>query len=60
VFVEAVFAWPGLGALIAEATASRDLPLVIGAGVLLVAAVQLGSLVADLLYRVVDPAQRDA
>jgi peptide/nickel transport system permease protein len=59
VFVEAVFAWPGLGALIAEATASRDLPLVIGAGVLLVAAVQFGSLVADLLYRVVDPAQRD-
>ncbi len=59
VFVEAVFAWPGLGALIAEATASRDLPLVIGAGVLLVAAVQAGSLLADLLYRVADPAQRD-
>lgn len=58
VFVEAVFAWPGLGALIAEATAGRDLPLVIGAGVLLVAAVQLGSLVADLLYTVVNPAQR--
>lgn len=59
VFVEAVFAWPGLGALIAEATAGRDLPLVIGAGVLLVAAVQLGSLAADLLYGVVDPVQRD-
>lgn len=59
VFVEAVFAWPGLGALIAESTASRDLPLVIGAGVLLVAAVQAGSLLADVLYRLADPAQRD-
>lgn len=58
VFVEAVFAWPGLGALIAEATTGRDLPVVIGAGVLLVAAVQVGSLVADVLYRVADPVQR--
>lgn len=55
VFVEAVFAWPGLGSLIADATAVRDFPVVIGAGVLLVAMVQLGSLVADLLYHVADP-----
>ena len=58
VLIESVFAWPGLGSLIAEASVNRDVPLVIGAGVLLVVAVQLGSLVADLLYRVVDPAQR--
>mgnify|MGYP002622707868 CR=1 FL=1 len=49
VFVEAVFAWPGLGALIAEATAGRDIPVVIGAGVLLGAAVQGGSRLADPL-----------
>jgi peptide/nickel transport system permease protein len=55
VFVEAVFAWPGLGSLIASATATRDIPVVIGAGVMLIAVVQLGSLVADVLYRVVDP-----
>jgi peptide/nickel transport system permease protein len=55
VFVEAVFAWPGLGSLIASATAARDFPVVIGAGVLLIAVVQLGSLLADLLYHVVDP-----
>jgi peptide/nickel transport system permease protein len=60
VFVEAVFAWPGIGALIAESTASRDLPLVIGAGVLLVAAVQLGSLLADMLYRLANPVQRQS
>lgn len=57
VFVEAVFAWPGIGTLIAEATGQRDVPLVIGAGALLIVTVQLGSLLADLLYRVVDPAQ---
>jgi peptide/nickel transport system permease protein len=55
VFVEAVFAWPGLGSLIANATATRDIPVVLGAGIMLIAMVQLGSLVADVLYRVVDP-----
>lgn len=60
VFVEAVFAWPGLGTLIAEATAQRDVPLVVGAGALLIVTVQLGSLVADVLYRVVDPVQDTA
>lgn len=59
VLVESVFAWPGLGTLLAEATINRDVPLVIGAGVLLVIAVQLGSLLADVLYHVVDPAQRE-
>jgi len=58
VFVEALFGWPGLGSLIATATSQRDLPVVIGAGLLLVVLVQLGSLVADLLYRIVNPAQR--
>ncbi|MGH7583832.1 MAG: ABC transporter permease, partial [Gemmatimonadales bacterium] len=60
VFVEYVFAWPGVGLLIAHATEDRDLPLVIGCGVVLIAAVQLGSLLADVLYRVVDPGQRTA
>jgi peptide/nickel transport system permease protein len=60
VFVEAVFAWPGIGSLIAAAAASRDVPLVIGAGALLVVVVQLGSFMADLLYRVVDPEQRQS
>lgn len=58
VLVEYVFNWPGMGLLIAHATASRDFPLVIGAGVVLIVVVQLGSLLADVLYRVVDPVQR--
>jgi peptide/nickel transport system permease protein len=60
VFVEAVFAWPGIGSLIAGAAATRDVPLVIGAGALLIVVVQLGSLLADVLYRVVDPGQRES
>ncbi len=59
VFVEMLFDWPGIGSLIAQATASRDIPLVLGAGVLLIVMVQAGSLLADLLYRLVDPTQRD-
>jgi ABC-type dipeptide/oligopeptide/nickel transport system permease component len=60
VFVEALFGWPGLGSLIATSTSQRDLPVVIGAGSLILLLVQLGSLLADLLYRIVNPAQRDA
>jgi peptide/nickel transport system permease protein len=59
VFVEMLFNWPGIGSVIAQATASRDTPLVLGAGVMLIAMVQLGSLLADVMYRVVDPTQRD-
>jgi peptide/nickel transport system permease protein len=58
VFVEVVFQWPGVGLLLARATQDRDIPLVMGGGLLLIVAVQLGSLLADLLYYVVDPAQR--
>ncbi len=58
VFVEALFSWPGLGSLLATGTTQRDVPVVIGAGLLLVAMVQVGSLIADVLYHLVDPAQR--
>ena len=58
VFVEYVFNWPGMGLVIAHATASRDFPLVIGAGLILIIVVQLGSLLSDVLYQVVDPTQR--
>jgi peptide/nickel transport system permease protein len=58
VFVEVVFAWPGVGSLLARATAARDIPLVLGVGLVLIVAVQAGSLVADVAYRIVDPGQR--
>lgn len=58
IFVEYVFAWPGVGLLIAHATEDRDLPLVVGCGLVLIVVIQLGSLLADVLYRIVDPGQQ--
>ena len=49
VFVEQVFAWPGLGSLTAGAAAARDYPLLMGTAVLATAAVVTGSLVTDVL-----------
>ncbi|WP_460502183.1 ABC transporter permease, partial [Hymenobacter agri] len=55
VVVEAIFALPGTGRLLAEAAASRDYPLLIG-GVLLVGTTRLLSLLlADLSYSWANP-----
>lgn len=55
VLVETTFAWPGLGWLMAEAVGSRDFPLVTGCIVFGAAAVVIGSFLADLLQRLIDP-----
>lgn len=55
VFVEVVFSWPGMGKLIVDAIGQRDYPVVLGGGLLFAAVVVAGNVVADLLYRVVDP-----
>lgn len=55
VVVEAIFALPGMGRLLAEAAATRDYPLLVG-GVLLVGIARLLSLLlADLSYSWADP-----
>lgn len=58
VLVEEVFAWPGLGNLAVEAFRSRDYPLVTGLAIVAAAMVVVGNLLADLLYRAVDPRTR--
>lgn len=58
VFVEAVFNWPGLGSLAAEAIAARDYPVLLGTAMLVSAAVVLAGLLADLGYALVDPRVR--
>jgi peptide/nickel transport system permease protein len=58
VFVEAVFAWPGLGSLAASAVGSRDYPLIMGASVLVAALVVAGGLMTDLAYALLDPRVR--
>lgn len=60
VFVEQVFAWPGLGSLAAGAVGARDYPLLMGAALLVSAMVIAGGLVADILYAALDPRIRHA
>lgn len=58
IFVEVIFARPGLGSLIYNAIETRNYPVVRG-GVLVVAVLfVLANLLADLLYRFLDPRVR--
>ncbi|WP_217710462.1 ABC transporter permease [Streptomyces sp. NA04227] len=60
VFVETLFAWPGLGRLLYDALAARDLPL-IQAGVLLVAVAFVGvNILVDTAHALIDPRLRGA
>jgi peptide/nickel transport system permease protein len=59
VFVEKVFSWPGMGSVIVNSIASRDYPLLTASVILGSAFVIVGSIIADLLYRVLDPRLRD-
>ena len=59
VFIEKVFAWPGMGLLIVSSIDSRDYPLLTAAVILGAAFVVVGSLIADTLYRWLDPRLRD-
>ena len=60
VFVEAVFNWPGLGSLAAEAISARDYPVLLGTAMLASGAVVAAGLLADLGYALVDPRVRPA
>ena len=55
VTTEAVFSWPGLGYLTYSALALPDLPLLQGSFVVFSSIVIVMNLIADLLYRVLDP-----
>jgi peptide/nickel transport system permease protein len=60
VFVETVFAWPGMGRLAVDAVLTHDYPLVLAVAMSGSAMVVLGSLLADLLYAAADPRLRHA
>ncbi|TLW94533.1 ABC transporter permease [Saccharomonospora piscinae] len=60
VTVETVFSWPGLGLLTYEALRGPDLPLLQGVFVVLASSVLVMNLVAELLYRVLDPRVRES
>ncbi len=55
VTVEIVFNRPGLGRLLANSLFRRDYPVIQGALLLLIFAVMVGNLIADILYAYADP-----
>jgi len=55
---EAVFNYPGIGYLFIQAADSSDYPVLLGITVVVAVATVVGSLLADILYAVVDPRVR--
>ena len=58
VFVESVFAWPGLGSLAAGAIATRDYPVLMATALLVSGAVLLSGVLTDIGYYALDPRTR--
>lgn len=58
VFIEYVFAWPGLGTLAVESLLSRDYPVVLATTIVASIAVVVGNLLADLALAYADPRLR--
>ncbi len=59
VFIEKVFSWPGMGLLIVNSISSRDYPLLTACVLLGSTFVVIGSIIADVSYRWLDPRLRD-
>jgi peptide/nickel transport system permease protein len=55
VVVESVFGWPGIGQLAWQAIQVLDIPIIMGTVLLTAVFIILGTLLADLLYPLVDP-----
>lgn len=60
VFVESVFAWPGMGKLLLTAVAQRDHPVILGVTLLYASAVIAVNLLSDLWLPLLDPRRGDA
>ncbi|WP_425456013.1 ABC transporter permease [Brevibacillus nitrificans] len=52
---ETIFAWPGMGLLIVQAVNGRDMAIVQASIFVVAFIVILGNLIADILYRLLDP-----
>jgi peptide/nickel transport system permease protein len=55
IILEAIFSWPGIGALFYESVLARDYPTVMGLSFVTSVMVLLSTLIADLLYAWADP-----
>lgn len=54
-FIEVIFAFPGMGRVTVEAIFARDYPLIIANTFISGSLIVMGNLLADVLYAVVDP-----
>jgi peptide/nickel transport system permease protein len=55
VFVEVIFAWPGMGRVMVDAVGGRDYPIVMATTAIFASLVVIGNLLADILYGIADP-----
>jgi len=55
IFVEDVFAYPGMGQYVVGALADQDYPGIMGTTIVFALIIVIGTLIADLFYAVVDP-----
>jgi peptide/nickel transport system permease protein len=55
VFIERIFAWPGMGLLMTNAVGTRDYPLVLASVLAGSFLVVLGNALADIGYALADP-----
>jgi|SRR5690349_12573107 peptide/nickel transport system permease protein len=60
VFIEAIFAWPGVGRIMVDAVGARDYPVIMAATAVSAALVVAGNLLAELLAAWADPRLRTA
>lgn len=60
IFVEGIFAWPGVGQVLIQGVSARDYPVVMAAATVSALLVVAGNLLADGLRALVDPRLRDA
>jgi peptide/nickel transport system permease protein len=58
VFVEAIFAWPGVGQVLVQAVQARDYPVVMAAATISAILVVAGNLLAEFLVTLADPRVR--
>jgi peptide/nickel transport system permease protein len=60
VFIEAIFAWPGVGRIMVEAVGARDYPVIMAATAVSATLVVLGNLLAEWLTAWADPRLRQS
>lgn len=58
VVTETVFSMPGMGRLLVEAISSRDFPVMLSVGMVIIVGVMILNLVADVTYSLVNPLVR--